>query len=738
VNVAGTVPLATKVAFALTNSLASNCAPGNSSAKIQKKEVSGPAVAIVVNPIECALEVNKTCCVPQPVLPDLDICEGDVVRMVLEYTGDDCSASNNEQGKHFHCYGRRKVGKSVDVTVVEDAGLVSATPSTGIQIGDRVEFTSSSGTLSHHTKFKTSGSWGARQHMEMDTSCERALACGDKFGGFKLVGLESTLGGFVDCNAPPPDPVCALPGDPVGTPCDAKLVDMVLEYKGRTCQNPLGNTQNGEATCSGDATGGANVGIIYAGKFGYKQQVSPSSGINDGDRIRVTSTAQGGLFPNQKYLITDDSGVLQEVDFHVSCSQPLALGDEFGSFKLVEFTTKNGTQVALGDGSDGTAEACQIPLAPPKPHCTSDLQSVTLAYIGDYLGAGCTVSNDQSGYASCAGVANPGDPVSVVAGPGLDADPTSLIEFGDLVTLKTTGGGELPSISSLDVTGAGGSQSIAFKTSCHKPLSLGDRFGSFVVFGMDRQDDGAIALGGTVQYQYKVTNPNSSQVDNVTIDDSELDVIASGLSIPAGESVTFTRMATLFGTTTNVVNVNGDVSGDFCDPGIDQVTVDVVVPPEGSFSCSCRQSLSDVTLIWNGAQTVDVKAWDGAPGTSTLLAALDDVAPSDEVTVGGFTSEASTWEIFDSTGVTKLGESIFNLSCRDKEMNGIEDCGKNVGNGKYDDVTKINDWLVEGMVDDDETMTCSPTFVPPPPACGFGPELLLLLPGLMWMHRRRI
>jgi hypothetical protein len=69
----------------------------------------------------------------------------------------------------------------------------------------------------------------------------------------------------VDCNAPPPPPECAPDGDPVGTPCDEKLVDMVLEYQGQACQVPLPNPQSGEAKCSGDATGATNVGVVYAG-----------------------------------------------------------------------------------------------------------------------------------------------------------------------------------------------------------------------------------------------------------------------------------------------------------------------------------------------------------------------------------------------------------------------------------------------------------------------------------------
>ena len=40
-------------------------------------------------------------------------------------------------------------------------------------------------------------------------------------------------------------------------------------------------------------------------------------------------------------------------------------------------------------------------------------------------------------------------------------------------------------------------------------------------------------------------------------------------------------------------------------------------------------------------------------------------------------------------------------------MNGIEDCGKNEGDGKSDDATRINDWLFEGM-SGNSTLDCTP------------------------------
>lgn len=737
VDIAGVVPGATKATLSLDNNLATNCAPGSSSGLVQKKVVSGPTVAIIVNPVACELDLEKTCCVTQPALPDLDICEGDATSIVFEYTGDKCHASNNDQGHSFHCWGRRKVGEPADITVLSSG--VTATPDTGVNIGDTVEFTHSSGTLPERIKLKITGPWGRRQYLEINTSCEKALRCDDQFGALKLVELDSTLGGFVDCSAPPPEAACAgTGGDPAGTPCDAKLVDMILEYNGKDCQEPLGNTQNGSASCAGDATGATNVGIIDGAQQSWKQMISPSSMINDGDRIRVTARYNGGLAPNQRLRVVDGNGVQQTVEFHVSCSQPLALGDEFGSFKLVEWTTKSGTHLELGTLGNPQLEACEVPLAPPGPHCTSELQDLTLVYIGDLLGEGCSVSNTQGSYAHCSGVDDPGDPLTglVVTTNGVSADPTDTIEFGDLVTFTADSGGDLPWLLNFDATGAGGSQWIQIKTSCQKPLSLGDRFGGFVVFGMDRKDEGAITLGGNVQYQYKVTNPSGSlTIDNVSIDDDQLDNIVSGLSLAPGEMQTFTKSATLFGTTQNIAMATGDVNGDICDEGADSVTVTVTAPPQSSFTCG--EPITEISMVWDGTQTVDIVAWDGGVGT-TNVGNFDNVAPGDVVTVSISGYYYPVWEIFDETGVTKLGESSFDLWCNDKSMNGLEDCGKRNGNLKIDDPGLINDWLLEGMIDANETLACTPDALPPAEDCGFGPELILVMPGLMWFHRRRM
>ena len=73
---------------------------------------------------------------------------------------------------------------------------------------------------------------------------------------------------------------------------------------------------------------------------------------------------------------------------------------------------------------------------------------------GDFLGEGCTVSNPQGGFGQCSGTDDPGDPVSIVPGYGIDAEVDDLIEFGDLVTFRPTHGSGFPSIIDVGLRGS--------------------------------------------------------------------------------------------------------------------------------------------------------------------------------------------------------------------------------------------------------------------------------------------
>jgi hypothetical protein len=128
----------------------------------------------------------------------------------------------------------------------------------------------------------------------------------------------------------------------------------------------------------------------------------------------------------------------------------------------------------------------------------------------------------------------------------------------------------------------------------------------------------------------------------------------------------------------------------------------------GVFTCS--KPIDALTMIWNGGATeVWVTAWMGSVG-STALTTLAPVSFGNALTASGFAGSPNDvyWEIFaDASGTDKLGESTFHLSCSDSGMDGADDCGTPQGDGK-DKAGFLNDWLLEGLVDSDETLVCTP------------------------------
>jgi hypothetical protein len=377
-----------------------------------------------------------------------------------------------------------------------------------------------------------------------------------------------------------------------------------------------------------------------------------------------------------------------------------------------------------------------------------------LAYIGDELGLGCSVSNPQDAKASCTGVDDLGDDVDITitkepdkisADPDTDIDPPFDTTVEIISITKLDGGlpRELPSELTFTATGTGGSQDIRIHTSCSQPLNLGDVFGNFVVVGMDRKDEGFIGLGGEVEFQYTVTSlspPNTLDVTNLTVTDDQFGTIVTGETLAPGETKTFFTTQTLIGTTTNIGTVTGDHGAGECPAVSDELTTTVTQPPQGFFDCSDAKPIDELSMEWAGTQTVCVVAHDGDP-SKPVLKTQPNVSLGDVLTVDsmGGSPNDQVWVIYAAgdCGGTPLGTSEFHISCSDDNMNGVEDCGKNQGDGKADDPALINDWLLEGMKGD-LTLDCTPEpIVLPPGGCGLGIELLLALPALMWLQRRR-
>jgi hypothetical protein len=376
---------------------------------------------------------------------------------------------------------------------------------------------------------------------------------------------------------------CRPTGGTTGDDCQGKVLEMVFEYTGGNCTATT-NFQEGKAKCEG-GTGGATAAIV-PDKSSIK--ANPSL-VGVGETFRVRQKDGKDLGSTFKVEVIG-SGT-QKLEIHTSCSKDLNVGDQFGSLRLVELTTTEGGTVTEAITPVEFLDICELPEAPPAPHCTTKVMALTLRYTGE----GCSATtNTQEGKAKCSGDTG-GSPVEVVitkdddkiavdgviGGTGSFAvgdtfEVTNLEDYPDPKELKAS--------TKLRLDGRGGSQELTIHTSCSKQLDLGDRFGALEVVALDRKDRGLISLGGTVEYQYKVTSPlsNTGPISVAVEDDPDVDdgdsttvEIGSGITLDPGQEVTLFWARELSETTTNRATATALTDSLMCE-AVDEVTVEMV------------------------------------------------------------------------------------------------------------------------------------------------------------------
>ena len=116
-----------------------------------------------------------------------------------------------------------------------------------------------------------------------------------------------------------------------------KPTALVFLYTGDDCVD--GNDQASDKwSCSGDPSGADPVQVVLT-KDADKFDVSPGT-VNIGDKFEIRKI-DGGDFPSEiKFDIRQGGSTLQSLKIHTSCSQPLAVGDQFGSVILEVFYPK--------------------------------------------------------------------------------------------------------------------------------------------------------------------------------------------------------------------------------------------------------------------------------------------------------------------------------------------------------------------------------------------------------------
>ena len=112
--------------------------------------------------------------------------------------------------------------------------------------------------------------------------------------------------------------------------CVSKPSSLTFEYQPANCSGV--NAQG--ADCSGDLSGALGSATLMAEGHNNAQWMVTPNMVSPGGS--VIFTAAGNKWPNELMLtIDDDDTVAQQVlGIHTSCSQPLVIGDVFGSLEL--------------------------------------------------------------------------------------------------------------------------------------------------------------------------------------------------------------------------------------------------------------------------------------------------------------------------------------------------------------------------------------------------------------------
>jgi len=177
------------------------------------------------------------------------------------------------------------------------------------------------------------------ENTKIHTSCSKPIGPGLVSGDFEVLWGYSLWGGSL----------CPWEEPPVGD-CDrGKPQVLTMKYTGQDCSASSHSQGLDKVTCSGDPGSADPVWIIACDKKNIadlgndKTKIWFAGPVNLNDTFDIDAAAEGQskLKAETVVFIFDiDGNLLQSVRFHTSCSQPLNVGNQFGSLLLVEFVAE--------------------------------------------------------------------------------------------------------------------------------------------------------------------------------------------------------------------------------------------------------------------------------------------------------------------------------------------------------------------------------------------------------------
>lgn len=217
-------------------------------------------------------------------------------------------------------------------------------------------------------------------NTKIHTSCSQPIGPGMVSGDFLVLSGESRNGGLL----------CPMNGgngggDPASG-CDAgKPATLTMLYTGGSCTDS-NHQQGSSASCSGNVNGAATVQIVVTDNSkpdDKKARVFFDGAVQLNDAFVVDSAAAGisRLRSNTFFHIYSTGGqLLQSIGVHTSCSQPLGLGDQFGSLLVVGFTADKGATP-----SSMPALVSDAPVLPKAVGCSAGSGAGPMAGTGDWI-----------------------------------------------------------------------------------------------------------------------------------------------------------------------------------------------------------------------------------------------------------------------------------------------------------------------------------------------------------------
>jgi hypothetical protein len=451
-----------------------------------------------------------------------DICDFDLgkpVNITLTYTGEGCDATVTAQdpGK-FNCDGDPQNAQAVYITITDDedpdAHDARLFFEGDVMLGDSfVAMSENAG----ETKFrsKTFGYVCADasrttllQSIEFHTSCSQPIRIGDQYGSMQINQIaynDAVFGGdpAIECGSEYIDgvlvitamqatlSVVAIDSSGNATVCETILCEepvvqedccadgnkptaLELRYTGEDCSATTTQQDDDKYNCVGDPAFAPDVFIIST------DSEDPSDNHADVyfagevalDETFIISAQNAGedKFSSRTYVHifdADTNDLLQSIEFHTSCSQPLFTGDQYGSIQIV---------------------ACPEP-EPSDSCCVDGHKPIELDFR--YTAASCADSSNAQGDAfTCEGDTEGMQDVFIIVSDDEDphANDAEIYFLGnatlnEVITASAANAGEdkFRSNSYIHILTADCArvlQTVRFHTSCSKPLNVGDTYGA--------------------------------------------------------------------------------------------------------------------------------------------------------------------------------------------------------------------------------------------------------------------